>query len=104
MLDTLLKSMGVSEYQPRVILQFLELCGGCFNRCSIPTSRACKEQKQSATAEVNYRAWNPTPTPPDEDTLIILNYQLAIPRRPLAQADEEMEEMNMWSILIKIPI
>ncbi|KAI3981200.1 hypothetical protein MKX01_016335 [Papaver californicum] len=75
--------MSVSAYQPRLILRFLELYG--------PASRVCKEQKQIAIAEVNYRAWNPTPTP-DEDTLISLNYQLAIPRRSLAQADEEMEE------------
>ncbi|KAI3915313.1 hypothetical protein MKX01_035572 [Papaver californicum] len=32
------------------------------------------------------------PLSPYEDTLISLNYQLAISRRPLAQADEEMEE------------
>ncbi|RZC47511.1 hypothetical protein C5167_040458 [Papaver somniferum] len=58
MVKPLSKSMGVSEYEPRVspvIKTLVLICGGCFNSCSSP-ARACKEQKQNATAEVDYMA------------------------------------------------
>ncbi|KAI3835761.1 hypothetical protein MKX03_035893 [Papaver bracteatum] len=122
--QTLLKSMGVSEYEPRVIHQFLELwyryVVDVLTDAQVYSEHASKpaidpdDVKLEIQTEVNFGFSQPPPRelarnrnkmplpksitgpgiplPPDEDTLISPNYQLAIPRRPQAQADEEMDE------------
>ncbi|KAI3949176.1 hypothetical protein MKW98_026556 [Papaver atlanticum] len=127
-IKTLLKSMGVSEYEPHVIHQFLELwyryVVDVLTDAQVYLEHASKpaidpdDIKLAIQTKVNFGFSQPPPRevllelarnrnkmplpksitgpgipfPPDEDTLISPNYQLAIPRRPQAQADEEMEE------------
>ncbi|MCL7027378.1 hypothetical protein MKW94_027786 [Papaver nudicaule] len=125
---TLLKSMGVTEYEPRVIHQFLELwyryVVDVLTDAQVYSEHAAKpaidpdDIKLAIQTKVNFGFSQPPPRevllelarnrnkmplpksitgpgiplPPDEDTLISPNYQLAIPSRPQAQADEEIEE------------
>ncbi|MCL7030160.1 hypothetical protein MKW94_023303 [Papaver nudicaule] len=125
---TLLKSMSVSEYEPRVIHQFLELwyryVVDVLTDAQVYSEHAAKpaidpdDIKLATQTKVNFDFSQPPPRevllelarnrnkmplpksitgpgiplPPDEDTLISPNYQLAIPRREQPQADEEMKE------------
>ncbi|KAI3971333.1 hypothetical protein MKX01_008177 [Papaver californicum] len=125
---SLLKSMGVSEYEPCVIHQFLELwyqyVVDVLTDAQVYSEHASKpaidpdDIKIAIQTKVNFGFSKPPPRevllelprnrnkmplpksitgpgiplPPDEDTLISPNYQLAIPRRPQSQAHEEMEE------------
>ncbi|KAE8674169.1 Transcription initiation factor TFIID subunit 9 [Hibiscus syriacus] len=82
--------MGVEEYEPRVIHQFLELWYRyavdvltdaqvhlelARNRNEVPLPKAIPEPG--------------IPLPPKQDTLISTNYQFAIPKKQPAQAMEE---------------
>ncbi|OVA03800.1 Transcription initiation factor TAFII31 [Macleaya cordata] len=125
---SLLKSMGVGEYEPRVIHQFLELwyryVVDVLTDAQVYSEHAGKpaidpdDIKLAIQTKVNFSFSQPPPRevllelarnrnkmplpksisgpgiplPPDEDTLISPNYQLAIPKRPPPQAAEETEE------------
>ncbi|CAN0906963.1 Transcription initiation factor TFIID subunit 9 [Linum grandiflorum] len=124
---SLLKSMGVEEYEPRVIHQFLELwyryAVDVLTDAQVYSEHAGKstvdteDVKLAIQSKVNFSFSQPpprevllelarnrnkiplpksapgpgTPLPPDQDTLISPNYQLAMPRKQLPQV-EEMEE------------
>lgn len=125
---SLLKSMGVEEYEPRVIHQFLELwyryVVDVLTDAQVYSEHAGKaaidsdDVKLAVQSKVNFTFSQPPPRevllelarnrnkiplpktisgpgiplPPEQDTLISPNYQLAIPRRQPAQALEEAEE------------
>lgn len=125
---SLLRSMGVREYEPRVIHQFLELwyryVVDVLTDSQVYSEHAGKpvidvdDVKLAIQTKVNFsfsqpppreillelarnRNKNPLPKsiagpgiplPPDEDTLISPNYQLAIPKKQPPQAAEETEE------------
>ncbi|XP_062008751.1 transcription initiation factor TFIID subunit 9 [Rosa rugosa] len=125
---TLLKSMGVEDYEPRVIHQFLELwyryVVDVLSDAQVYSDHAgkgaidCDDIKLAIQSKVNFSFSQPPPRevllelarnrnkiplpksisgpgvalPPDQDTLISPNYQLAVPRKRPAQAVEEMEE------------
>ncbi|CAB4302826.1 unnamed protein product [Prunus armeniaca] len=104
---TLLKSMGVEEYEPCV---YSEHAG--------KPAIDCDDVKLAIQSKVNFSFSQPPPRevllelarnrnkiplpkpiagpgvalPPEQDTLISPNYQLAIPKKQSAQAVEEMEE------------
>ncbi|KAI3885512.1 hypothetical protein MKW92_031890 [Papaver armeniacum] len=106
--------MGVSEYEPLVIHHVLQLLVYAVD--VLKDVPAYSEHAVQTKVNFNFsqppprevllelaRNRNEMPLPnsipghkislsPDEDTLISPNYQHVIPRRPLAQADEEMEE------------
>ncbi|KAK9101538.1 hypothetical protein Scep_024968 [Stephania cephalantha] len=124
---TLLKSMGVGEYEPRVVHQFLELwyryVVDVLTDAQVYSEHAGKpaidtdDIKLAIQTKVNFSFSQPPPRevllelasnrnkiplpksiagpgislPPEEDTLISPNYQLALPKRP-HQAIEETEE------------
>ncbi|MCL7047122.1 hypothetical protein MKW94_002793 [Papaver nudicaule] len=128
---TLLKSMGVSEYEPRVIHQFLELwyryAVDVLTDAQVYSEHAAKpaidpdDIMLAIQTKVNFGFSQPPPRevllelarnrnkmplpksirgpgiplPPDEDTLISPNYQLAIPSRTQAQADEIEEDEDV---------
>ncbi|KAK4744877.1 hypothetical protein SAY87_011189 [Trapa incisa] len=125
---SLLKSMGVEEYEPRVIHQFLELWyryvvdvltdAQVYSEHAGKSTIDCDDVKLAIQSKVNFSFSQPPPRevllelarsrnkiplpktlagpgiplPPEQDTLINPNYQLAIPRRQPAQAVEEMED------------
>lgn len=125
---TLLKSMGVEDYEPRVIHQFLELwyryVVDVLTDAQVYSEHAgkgaidCDDVKLAIQSKVNFSFSQPPPRevllelarnrnkiplpksisgpgvalPPDQDTLISPNYQLAIPKKQPAQAVEEMDE------------
>ncbi|ERN11281.1 hypothetical protein AMTRI_Chr04g242770 [Amborella trichopoda] len=125
---TLLKSMGVENYEPRVLHQFLELwyryAVDVLTEAQVYSDHAGKpaidseDVKLAAQLKLNYSFSQPppreillelarnrnkvplpksiagpgVPLPPEQDTLIAPNYQLALPRRSTNQATEEVEE------------
>ncbi|KAL5579564.1 hypothetical protein UlMin_012006 [Ulmus minor] len=124
---SLLKSMGVEDYEPRVIHQFMELWyryvvdvltdAQVYSEHAGKTAIDCDDVKLAIQSKVNFSFSQPPPRevllelarsrnkiplprsltgpgiplPPEQDTLISPNYQLAIPRKQPVQ-DEEMEE------------
>ncbi|KAK9280844.1 hypothetical protein L1049_003734 [Liquidambar formosana] len=125
---SLLKSMGVENYEPRVIHQFLELWyryvvdvltdAQVYSEHASKAAIDCDDVKLAIQSKVNFSFSQPParevllelarnrnkiplpksiagpgiPLPPEEDTLISPNYQLAIPKKQTAQAAEETEE------------
>ncbi|KAM7254407.1 hypothetical protein ACFE04_003787 [Oxalis oulophora] len=124
---SLLKSMGVDDYEPRVIHQFLELWyryvvdvltdAQVYSEHAGKPTIECDDIKLAIQSKVNFSFSQPPPRevllelahirnkvplpksiaagiplPPEQDTLICPNYQLAIPRSQPSQAMEEMEE------------
>lgn len=124
----LLKSMGVDEYEPRVVNQFLELwyryVVDVLTDSQVYAEHAGKSMidsddvKLAIQSKVNFSFSQPPPRevllelarsrnkvplpksiagpgiplPPEQDTLINPNHQLAIPKRYTAQPPEETEE------------
>lgn len=124
----LLKSMGVEDYEPRVVNQFLELwyryVVDVLTDSQVYAEHAGKSMidsddvKLAIQSKVNFSFSQPPPRevllelarsrnkvplpksiagpgiplPPEQDTLINPNYQLAIPKRYTAQLPEETEE------------
>ncbi|XP_050230919.1 transcription initiation factor TFIID subunit 9 [Mercurialis annua] len=125
---SLLKSMGVEDYEPRVIHQFLELwyryVVDVLTDAQVYSEHAAKscidpdDVKLAIQSKINFSFSQPPPRevllelarnrnkiplpksiagpgmplPPEQDTLISPNYQLAIPRKQSAQAAEETED------------
>ncbi|KAJ8755991.1 hypothetical protein K2173_024536 [Erythroxylum novogranatense] len=125
---SLLKSMGVEDYEPRVIHQFLELWyryvvdvltdAQVYSEHAGKSSIDCDDVKLAIQSKVNFSFSQPPPRevllemarnrnkiplpkatpgpgiplPPEQDTLLTPNYQLAIPTKQPAQAVEETEE------------
>ncbi|KAM7471866.1 hypothetical protein LguiA_010049 [Lonicera macranthoides] len=125
---TLLKSMGVDDYEPRVIHQFLELwyryVVDVLTDSQVYSEHAGKatidsdDVKLAIQSKVNFSFSQPPPRevllelarsrnkiplpkslvgpgiplPPEQDTLIRPNYQLAIPKKRSSEAVEETEE------------
>lgn len=125
---TLLKSMGVDDYEPRVVHQFLELwyryVVDVLTDAQVYSEHAGKavidsdDVKLAIQSKVNFSFSQPPPRevllelarnrnkiplpksiagqgiplPPEEDTLISPNYQLAIPKKQTSQSIEETEE------------
>ncbi|KAL3528586.1 hypothetical protein ACH5RR_007908 [Cinchona calisaya] len=125
---SLLKSMGVEDYEPRVIHQFLELwyryVVDVLTDAQIYSEHAGKsvidsdDVKLAIQSKVNFSFSQPPPRevllelarnrnkiplpksiagpgiplPPEQDTLILPNYQFAIPRKQSKQAVEETED------------
>lgn len=125
---SLLKSMGVEEYEPRVVHQFMELwyrySVDVLTDAQVYSEHAGKaaidadDVKLAIQSKVNFSFSQPPPRevllelartrnkvplpksiagpgiplPPEQDTLISPNYQLAIPKKQPATAVEEMEE------------
>ncbi|KAF5931759.1 hypothetical protein HYC85_027930 [Camellia sinensis] len=126
---TLLKSMGVDEYEPRVVHQFLELWyryvvdvltdAQVYSEHAGKAAIDCDDVKLAIQSKVNFSFSQPPPRevllelarnrnkiplpksiagpgiplPPEQDTLLSPNYQLAIPRKPTGStAVEETEE------------
>ncbi|KAM7257652.1 hypothetical protein ACFE04_013393 [Oxalis oulophora] len=127
MVKSLLKSMGVKDYEPRVIHQFLELWyryvvdvltdAQVYSEHAGKPTIECDDIKLAIQSKVNFSFSQPPPRevllelahirnkvplpksiaagiplPPEQDTLICPNYQLAILRSQPSQAMEEMEE------------
>ncbi|KAL5724382.1 Transcription initiation factor TFIID subunit 9 [Ranunculus cassubicifolius] len=128
---SLLKSMGVEEYEPRVIHQFLELwyryVADVLTDAQVYSEHAGKpgidsdDVKLSIQTKVNFSFSQPPPRevllelarnrnkiplpksiggpgiplPPEEETLVTPNYQLAFPnKQPLVAAQETEEEKD----------
>ncbi|KAL6970492.1 Transcription initiation factor TFIID subunit 9 [Sarracenia purpurea var. burkii] len=125
---TLLKSMGVDEYEPRVVHQFLELWyqyvvdvltdAQVYSEHAGKASIDCDDVKLAIQSKVNFSFSQPPPReillelarnrnkiplpksmvgpgiplPPEQDTLISPNYQLAFPKKQTGHAVEETEE------------
>ncbi|CAH9103743.1 unnamed protein product [Cuscuta epithymum] len=125
---TLLKSMGVDEYEPRVVHQFLELMYrhsvDVLTDAQVYSEHAAKavidsdDIKLAIQSKVNFSfspppprevllelarsrnkiplpksiSRNAIPLPPEQDTLISPNYQLAIPKKRTTQPVEETED------------
>ncbi|XP_058085119.1 transcription initiation factor TFIID subunit 9 [Magnolia sinica] len=125
---SVLKSMGVREYEPRVVHQFLELWHryvvDILTDAQIYSEHAgkpaidCDDVKLAIQTKVNSSFTQPPPRevqlelarnrnkiplpktnagsaiplPPEQDTLISPNYQLAMSKKQSPQAIEEMEE------------
>ncbi|XP_010253134.1 PREDICTED: transcription initiation factor TFIID subunit 9 [Nelumbo nucifera] len=125
---SLLKSMGVKDYEPCVIHQFLELWyryvvdvltdAQLYSEHAGKSAIDCDDIKLAIQTKVNFSFSQPPPRevllelarnrnkiplpksisgpgiplPPEQDTLISPNYQLAIPKKQTAQAAEETEE------------
>ncbi|MBA0779282.1 hypothetical protein Gotri_003550 [Gossypium trilobum] len=125
---SLLKSMGVEDYEPRVIHQFLELWyryvvdvltdAQVYSEHAGKQTIDCDDVKLAIQSKVNFSFSQPPPRevllelarnrnkvplpkaipgpgiplPPEQDTLISTNYQLAIPKKQPVQAMEETEE------------
>ncbi|KAK6914691.1 Transcription initiation factor TAFII31 [Dillenia turbinata] len=128
---SLLKSMGVEEYEPRVIHQFLELWyryvvdvltdAQVYSEHAGKTTIDYDDIKLASQSKANFSFSQPPPRevllelarnrnkiplpksiagpgiplPPEQDTLISPNYQLAIPRKQPAPAVEETEDEEM---------
>ncbi|KAK1358505.1 Transcription initiation factor TFIID subunit 9 [Heracleum sosnowskyi] len=128
---TLLKSMGVDDYEPRVVHQFLELWyryvvdvltdSQVYAEHAGKTAIDSDDVKLAIQSKVNFSFSQPPPRevllelarnrnkiplpksisgpgialPPEEDTLISPNYQLAIPIKQAGQAIEETEDEEM---------
>ncbi|KVH96588.1 hypothetical protein Ccrd_001332 [Cynara cardunculus var. scolymus] len=82
---TLLKSMGVENYEPRVVHQFLEL----WYRYVVLLELARNRNKIPLPKSI---AGPGMALPPDSDTLITPNYQLVTPKKRTSEAVEETEE------------
>lgn len=125
---TLLKSMNVDDYEPRVVHQFLELWyryvadvltdAQVYSEHSGKSTIDSDDVKLAIQSKVNFSFSQPPPRqmllelarsrnkiplpksitqygiplPPEQDTLIIPNYQLAIPKMQGGQPVEETEE------------
>ncbi|KAF7152357.1 hypothetical protein RHSIM_Rhsim01G0228800 [Rhododendron simsii] len=125
---TLLKSMGVDDYEPQVVHQFLELWyryvvdvltdAQVYSEHAGKAAIDCDDVKLAIQSKVNFSFSQPPPRevllelarnrnkiplprsiagsgiplPPEQDTLISPNYQLAIPRKRPSQPVEETEE------------
>ncbi|KAF9591962.1 hypothetical protein IFM89_010409 [Coptis chinensis] len=124
---SLLKSMGVEEYEPRVIHQFLELWyryvvdvlsdSQVYSEHAGKNAIDCDDVKLAIQTKVNSSFSQPPPReillelarnrnkvplpksiapgiplPPEEDTLISPNYQLAIPKKQPHHTAEETED------------
>uniref|UniRef100_A0A1S4E4D8 Uncharacterized protein n=3 Tax=Cucumis melo TaxID=3656 RepID=A0A1S4E4D8_CUCME len=125
---TLLKSMGVEDYEPRVIHQFLELWyryvvdvltdAQVYSEHAGKAAIDCDDVKLAIQSKVNFSFSQPPPRevllelarnrnkiplprsiggpgialPPDQDTLLSPNYQLAIPKKQAVETMEETEE------------
>ncbi|CAL0306892.1 unnamed protein product [Lupinus luteus] len=126
--QSLLKSMGVEDYEPRVIHKFLELWyryvvdvltdAQVYSEHAGKSEIDCDDVKLSIQSKVNFSFSQPPPRevllelaqnrnkiplpksiagpgvnlPPDQDTLISPNYQLAIPNKRRAEPIEETED------------
>ncbi|PSS07316.1 Transcription initiation factor TFIID subunit like [Actinidia chinensis var. chinensis] len=127
---TLLKSMGVDDYEPRVVHQFLELWyryvvdvltdAQVYSEHAGKSAIDCDDVKLAIQSKVNFSFSQPPPRevllelarnrnkiplprsiagpgiplPPEQDTLISPNYQLAIPKRQTGQAVEDEESVD----------
>ncbi|XP_068659700.1 transcription initiation factor TFIID subunit 9 [Aristolochia californica] len=125
---SLLKSMGIREYEPRVIHQFLELWyryvvdiltdAQVYSEHAGKPAIDCDDVKLAIQTKVNCSFSQPPPRevllelarnrnkiplpksiggpgiplPPEQDTLISPNYQLAIPRKQSSPTVEETED------------
>lgn len=125
---SLLKSMGVKEYEPRVIHQLLELWyryvvdvltdAQVYSEHAGKPSIDCDDVKLAIQTKVNFSFSQPPPRevllelarnrnkiplpksiaglgiplPPEEDTLISPNYQLAIPKKQASQEETEEDD------------
>ncbi|KAF3775254.1 Transcription initiation factor TFIID subunit 9 [Nymphaea thermarum] len=125
---SLLESMGVQQYEPRVVHQFLELWyryvvdvltdAQTYSEHAGKPSIDCDDVKLAIQSKVNFSFSQPPPRevllelarnrnkiplpnsasgpgillPPEQDTLISPNYQLALPRRQVNSVVEETEE------------
>ncbi|KAF1887516.1 hypothetical protein Lal_00040570 [Lupinus albus] len=125
---SLLKSMGVEDYEPRVIHKFLELWyryvvdvltdAQVYSEHASKSAIDCDDVKLAIQSKVNFSFSQPPPRevllelaqnrnkiplpksiagpgvllPPDQDTLISPNYQLAIPNKRPAEPIEETED------------
>ncbi|XP_028804030.1 transcription initiation factor TFIID subunit 9-like [Neltuma alba] len=125
---SLLKSMGVEDYEPRVIHKFLELWyryvvevltdAQVYSEHASKSAIDCDDVKLAIQSKVNFSFSQPPPRevllelarsrnkiplpksiagpgislPPDKDTLISPNYQLAIPNKRPPQPMEETED------------
>ncbi|CAL1376426.1 unnamed protein product [Linum trigynum] len=128
---SLLKSMGVEDYEPRVIHQFLELwyryVVDVLTDAQVYSEHAGKaaidtdDVKLAIQSKVNFSFSQPpprevllelarnrnkiplpktapgpgVPLPPEQDTLISPNYQLAFPKKQLPQVEETDEDEEM---------
>ncbi|KAI4329081.1 hypothetical protein L6164_021383 [Bauhinia variegata] len=124
----LLKSMGVEDYEPRVIHKFLELWyryvvdvltdAQVYSEHANKSAIDCDDVKLAIQSKVNFSFSQPPPRevllelarnrnkiplpksiagpgiplPPDQDTLVGPNFQLAIPNKRPAQPLEETED------------
>lgn len=127
LVKTILTSMGVQDYEPRVVHQFLdfwyryvvEVLGDAqvYSAHAGKSVIDCEDVKLAIQSRVNFSFSQPPPRetllelarirnsiplpkaisgpgialPPEQDTLIALNYQLAVPTRSGNQIEEEME-------------
>ncbi|KAJ8562699.1 hypothetical protein K7X08_031151 [Anisodus acutangulus] len=125
---TLLKSMGVDDYEPRVVHQFLELWyryvvdvltdAQVYSEHAGKASIDSDDIKLAIQSKVNFSFSQPpprevllelarnrnkiplpksiagpgVPLPPDQDTLINPNYQLAIAKKQISQPEETEED------------
>ncbi|KAF5727281.1 transcription initiation factor TFIID subunit 9 [Tripterygium wilfordii] len=125
---SLLQSMGVEDYEPHVIHQFLELWyryvvdvltdSQVYSEHAGKAAIDCDDVKLAIQSRVNFSFSQPPPRevllelarnrnkiplpktlagpgiplPPEKDTLISQNYQLAFPKKESTQAAEEMED------------
>ncbi|KAK4373544.1 hypothetical protein RND71_008928 [Anisodus tanguticus] len=125
---TLLKSMGVDDYEPRVVHQFLELwyryVVDVLSDAQVYSEHAGKASidsddiKLAIQSKVNFSFSQPpprevllelarnrnkiplpksiagpgVPLPPEQDTLINPNYQLAIAKKQISQPEETEED------------
>ncbi|KVH92422.1 Histone-fold [Cynara cardunculus var. scolymus] len=102
---TLLKSMGVENYEPRVVHQFLELwyryVVDVLTDAQVYSEHAGKSSIDSDDVKLAIQNKIPLPKsiagpgmalPPEPDTLINPNYQLVILKKRTSEAVEETEE------------
>ncbi|CAE6245871.1 unnamed protein product [Arabidopsis arenosa] len=116
---SLLKSMGVEDYEPRVIHQFLELWyryvvevltdAQVYSEHASKSNIDCDDVKLAIQSKVNFSFSQPppreeqdpsaksiagpgVPLPPEHDTLLSPNYQLVIPKKSVSTEPEETED------------
>ncbi|KAK7264204.1 hypothetical protein RJT34_31809 [Clitoria ternatea] len=130
---SLLKSMGVEDYEPRVQHKFLELWyryivdvltdAQVYSEHAGKSAIDCDDVKLAIQSKVNFSFSQPPPRevllelaqnrnkiplpktiagpgillPPDQDTLISPNYQIAIPNKRLTEPMEETEDEEATS-------
>ncbi|CAH2033521.1 unnamed protein product [Thlaspi arvense] len=90
---SLLKSMGVEEYEPRVIHQFLEIwyryVVEVLTDAQVLLELAASRNKIPLPKSI---AGPGVPLPPEQDTLLSSNYQLVIPKKSASTEAEETED------------